>query len=483
MHKSTKNDNINIMKRKNRKSIIYIFIFIVLAISLIWIFHYYNGLIHQVDEFNQTERIINGTFIDEEIYDDTIDETGSEVSLSVKFRGGSTDIWTKKNKLMKYSFATLTGCIYDMSVTNNSEYTVSEWYIRQNIHQDCYINNAWCGKVEIHQFDKDGNENIQLVDFADSSSLQDITLDYEMFDADQLIKLTEGDYIIYYPSENVHETPINAESLGSNVITSGIIYYTWIGGIQNLPPLDLSDITLHFYYEMASDQGQAFSTLITLLSLWFFVLILFLFIFITSLIDQKRISKREALLNEILTVFTHFIDAKDPYTKGHSTRVAEYSEQIAKAMNMSAYESRNVYYIALIHDIGKCYIDDTILKKPGKLSHDEFEIIKSHTTLGAKMLENFKSMPGIHDGVLYHHERYDGTGYPTGKSGENIPLIARIICVADSFDAMNSNRCYRPRLTREIIIDEIKNNAGSQFDPHIAKVFLKLIESGDISID
>lgn len=147
---------------------------------------------------------------------------------------------------------------------------------------------------------------------------------------------------------------------------------------------------------------------------------------------------------------------------------------------MSEYECTHIYYITLMHDCGKVWIPDSILKKPGKLTDEEYNIMKQHPSNGAEMLDNFTSIKDIRDGALYHHERYDGKGYPTGKSGTDIPLIGRMICVADAFDAMNSDRCYRAKMSKEIILEELKKNSGKQFDPDIVKFLLELIEEGQI---
>ena len=188
------------------------------------------------------------------------------------------------------------------------------------------------------------------------------------------------------------------------------------------------------------------------------------------------------IIEESIETFTGFIDAKDPYTNGHSKRVAQYTRLIAEKMGYEGEELDRIYYIALLHDCGKIGVPDNILGKPEKLTDEEFEIIKSHTVHGGDILSSFKSLENAGEGALYHHERYDGKGYPEGRAGEDIPLIARMICVADSFDAMNSNRCYRKKLTREKIISEIENNKGKQFDPKIADVFLKLIKEYKVII-
>jgi HD-GYP domain-containing protein (c-di-GMP phosphodiesterase class II) len=139
--------------------------------------------------------------------------------------------------------------------------------------------------------------------------------------------------------------------------------------------------------------------------------------------------------------------------------------------------------MALLHDCGKIGVPDNILGKPGKLSEEEFEIIKSHTVRGGQILSNFKSLEDANEGALYHHERYDGRGYPEGKAGEDIPLIARMICVADSFDAMNTNRVYRKMLSKEKIVSEIETNKGKQFDPRFADAMLRLIKERKIVME
>ncbi len=198
----------------------------------------------------------------------------------------------------------------------------------------------------------------------------------------------------------------------------------------------------------------------------------------TKQLEQRRISDEKIIVETMLTL-ANFIDAKDEYTRGHSTRVSTYSMKLAERMHLEQDEIRHLGYIALMHDCGKMGISDNILNKPGKLTAEERRIVEQHTVLGGKILENMTSVPGIRDGALYHHERYDGKGYPEGLSDTDIPLYARIICVADSFDAMNSDRCYRKRLPMEEIKKELRENAEKQFDPEIVKYMLRIIEEKD----
>ena len=161
---------------------------------------------------------------------------------------------------------------------------------------------------------------------------------------------------------------------------------------------------------------------------------------------------------------------------GHSERVANYSRMIAHKLGMSKQDTENAYYIGLVHDIGKCYVPDYILKKQGKFTPEEYEVMKTHTTRGAKMLEPCKSIPHIADGALYHHEWYDGSGYPNGAAGEDIPLIARIIGIADAYEAMTGGEGYAAKLTEAQARAELLNGKGTQFDPFLVDVFIDVLD-------
>lgn len=180
------------------------------------------------------------------------------------------------------------------------------------------------------------------------------------------------------------------------------------------------------------------------------------------------------------------IDARDEYTGGHSERVGLYAQALARQMadeyDFSEEDILRIHYIGLIHDIGKIGVADSVLNKAGKLTDEEFSLMKKHSEIGYEIMSSLgEEIEGALDGIRYHHERFDGRGYPDGLSGEDIPLIARILCLADSYDAMTSNRVYRKRLTREEVIGELRKCSGTQFDPKIADIFISLLESGKIS--
>ena len=179
---------------------------------------------------------------------------------------------------------------------------------------------------------------------------------------------------------------------------------------------------------------------------------------------------------EAMESLARTVDARDLYTSDHSRRVAAYSRELAARIGLGQEEQEQIYYIGMLHDVGKIGIPDEIINKPGRLTEDEYKVIKTHPVIGARILGQLSVLPHLNEGVRYHHERYDGTGYPEGLSGENIPLTARIIAVADSYDAMTSNRSYRRLLPQPVARAEIEKNKGIQFDPEIADAMLTMID-------
>ena len=202
-----------------------------------------------------------------------------------------------------------------------------------------------------------------------------------------------------------------------------------------------------------------------------------LFVILRFRAYRKRQKEIEKLSIEVTMALSQTIDAKDKYTKGHSNRVAKYSRMLAAALGENEKTQENIYYVALLHDIGKIGVPNAIINKPGKLTDEEYEIIKTHPVIGSDILKTISSMPEISIGARSHHERYDGKGYPDGLAGEEIPWIARIIGVADAYDAMTSNRSYRQYLPQDVVKAEILKCRGIQFDPKVADAMIKLIES------
>jgi HD-GYP domain-containing protein (c-di-GMP phosphodiesterase class II) len=172
------------------------------------------------------------------------------------------------------------------------------------------------------------------------------------------------------------------------------------------------------------------------------------------------------------------VDAKDSYTAGHSSRVTLYATIIAEQLGLPESEVRKVRLSSLLHDVGKIGIRDSVLSKPGQLTDEEFAVMKSHPAVGETILKPVTQLAEVIPGVVSHHERFDGRGYPRGLKGEEIPLQGRIIGVADAFDAMTSDRVYRPRLSDEVAIAELKKHSGTQFDSRVVKAFLGAYDGG-----
>lgn len=195
------------------------------------------------------------------------------------------------------------------------------------------------------------------------------------------------------------------------------------------------------------------------------------------LVDEKTDETQKIFIQSITTI-TYAVDAKDRYTKGHSVRVAQYCLAIAKKLNWSKQDCLNLYYIALLHDIGKIGIPDSILNKPVKLTDEEYRLVRSHPVMGANILRPITMVSQICDGARYHHERYDGKGYPYGLKGDDIPYVARIIGIADAYDAITSNRIYEKAQVSDYAIKELRKGRGTQFDPFLTDVMLEILKDG-----
>ena len=315
-----------------------------------------------------------------------------------------------------------TGKQYDGVFYNNSNRDITDWCLQIEIPQNSSIDSAW-------NFDYSLKNNF----------IQATSMDYNaVIPANDCI--TFGFVLITEKDSNINNIIISAH-----------------------PIYQLSDYPLFYILILAS----AILVIASLIAIILNIKI--------AKYKKQRINDQNIIIQSMKT-FSNFIDAKDCYTKGHSIRVAYYARELAKRMNLTSEEIERIYYIALLHDVGKISIPDAILNKPGNLTQDERKIIEKHTIIGGEMLKDFNAIDGIREGALYHHEHYDGTGYPEGLIGKSIPLYARIICVADSYDAMSSDRCYRKRLSYNNIIKELIDNSDKQFDSKIIVCMLDLLK-------
>lgn len=423
-------------------------VIVLLLLAIIVIAASFGVHCHKVNKYNSVQHSIASGESD-----------GTGVSVNIHPRGQSTDKWDKQDEVLG---VTTKGIIFEATVTNASKDEISEWTLDLDFAENYFVNNAWCGTLEIHQ-NSDEGEQVQTLDLRNTSH-DEIELNHHIAGNDIMIDLTPGSSIIYHPSITDNEAPLDS---GSN-INPGIILYSYTDTV------DISNCTLEYklHRNYLDGSGQIY---LYVFVLWIFAVIMATGMMLMSQRYEKHLQERDNLVCESLDVFAKFVDAKDPYTEGHSERVAENARLIAERLGLKERECQEIFYSALLHDIGKCYVPDEILKKPSRLTDEEFATIKTHTTLGAQMLENFTAIPAARDAAICHHERYDGRGYPNGLSGEDIPLIGRILCVADSYDAMNSDRVYRKKLSREIIVSELEKNRGTQFDPKIVDVFLEVL--------
>ncbi len=193
---------------------------------------------------------------------------------------------------------------------------------------------------------------------------------------------------------------------------------------------------------------------------------------------EKKERESEEFVDQMISAFAKLIDAKDKYTEGHSQRVARYTEKLARRLGFPEEDVRKYKNIAFLHDIGKVAIPDSILNKPEGLTDEEYEIMKSHALRGKERLDEIRDEEDLALGAGFHHERFDGGGYPYGLCGEAIPKVAQLIAVADAFDAMYSTRPYRSQLPLSVVIDEMRSIAGTQLNEEYVKAFLELAEEG-----
>ncbi len=313
---------------------------------------------------------------------------------------------------------------YDIVLVNESPYPIHDWRVTINVADDSLIDSSWNGFWS-----------------------------------------HAGDKIFYEPAEfNNNVAPGERKSFGLVMVSA--------------EAFTMNEVTLDYYESRELKRYAVFWVFIGIISA---AAIAFIFVEVVNAKISNYAKTHAAykdLVSESLRTIANIIDTKDEYTKGHSVRVAIYSRMIAERMGMNEHDQERIYYIGLLHDIGKVGIPASILTKPGRLNDEEFEIIKRHPSMGAQIMKDFSSIPGVQNGIKYHHERYDGKGYNEGLKGEEIPLEGRIICVADSYDAMSSKRCYRNSLSYDFILDELKRNSGTQFDPDILVHMVALVEEG-----
>lgn len=445
-------------------------VLIVLGAAALLLQNYLYNTRERVCDFESAER--DGTLFN---FDD--------LTVEIVTRGGDSGSWTFDGLVGddgSFLIDPAVGTIYELVVTNNTSDTVLDWKAMLRVPEDMYVNNTWNGNFEFHQNVLTGNEKVQTLNLAEYSRF-DITLDCYMAHVGPMVMLHEGDYFVYYPSTEMNEMPIaprQANSVREGGVRIGFIMYIQNRGIDYIA--DFSEGEIRYHLQASVFKSPIFPVLFGLTIVWLICLASTVAVNINTKRFIMQRQRDEKAIEQTMQTFVNFIEAKDPSTSGHSLRVAKYSKMLAEKLGFSEDDCNHIYCIALMHDCGKIYIPDEILTKPGRLTDEEYEIMKKHTVYGAEILRDFTAIEGMGSGALSHHERYDGKGSPNGISGEDIPIIGRIICVSDAFDAMNSHRCYRSSLSEEVIMNELKSNRGKQFDPAIIDCLLELIDNGMI---
>ncbi|MBQ9899895.1 MAG: HD domain-containing protein [Acholeplasmatales bacterium] len=390
--------------------------------------------------------IIDDLLADELVYDFYDSSNGLKSSI----KGNSSGYYDEEN--MIYYFQSQEGVFtYDFTQTEEARVPL---------------------KVAVNSVNADGNSYFGN-DVTVSKNAERVTFNFAAFS----FKPTKG-YKVYYKLDGADKDYVEADGAVSSVSYTNLkggkykfhIYVVdELGQESNHIEVNLTK-TMHLY------EYPAFWAVIIILGVAIIIALNVYFIKYRMAKIIERENEYKEITLEAIEAIARTIDAKDAYTNGHSKRVGIYSREIARALELSEQEIENIYYIALLHDIGKIAIPENILNKPGRLTDEEFEIMKSHTTAGAKILEGISTIPDIVAGAKYHHEKYGGGGYPTGIKGEEIPFIARIICCADCYDAMATKRVYKEPYTKEKIISEFERCKEIQFDPHIADIVIKLIK-------
>lgn len=356
------------------------------------------------------------------------------------------------------------GAQYDGEFFNNTNHLFTDWTVTVQLPKNYWVDSFW-------NFDGE---------FYYSGNVQPIPESHINYPEYNNQFKAEESYIVMKKLQGNKVTEVKGKNtFVSEPFMVGMIMYT-----PSLLTIKRVTITGRFIYEPT----ESFLYYFLIIAMGIDVLLLLVLITIQITVNKKVIyyELRQKLDSDIIIqsfkTFANFVDARDPYTRGHSLRVASYAREIASRMRMTEQEQMEMFWFGLMHDVGKIGVSDSILHKPTSLTDNEYDEIKSHVLKGYEMLADFTAMPMLKEVAKSHHEHWDGTGYCEHLKGQEIPLGARIVGVCDAFDAMNTNRCYRPKLPKERIIEEFKKCSGTYFDPKITKIMIAMIEDHSTEI-
>ncbi len=343
------------------------------------------------------------------------DEVQGNVTVALGIH--SEKNWTQSPGIM--------GAEFDGVITNHSYSELNHWRVQIKVPDGSYIDSSWNGIYDMH-----------------------------------------GNIITIYPPVDYNRTIAPKET-----ITFGFIMYTQAGYTPK-------DVTLTYFTSINLREYSLYWVLLCLFGVAAVAFITYLFALSRLWYLERAQKKSKAFINQTLQIFARAIETRSDYAKDHAQNVSRYAKELAARYGLSEHEQEIIYYSAILHDIGKIGVSDTILNKASPLTDEEFEIIRVHPERSANLLYGFEYVPGIADIVRHHHENYDGTGYPFGLIGEEIPLASRIICVANALDAMSSPRAYREILTEDKIVAEFRRCSERQFDPKLVDLVIQMIEDG-----
>lgn len=299
------------------------------------------------------------------------------------------------------------------------------------------------------------NSGEELLDFAETTKVDLILLDVHMIGMDgfetmrelRMVRYGRDVPVIFLTADDDTETETKALSAGAmDFVTKPIIDNVLLLRVRNT--IELIRLQSNLRSEVKRKTEEVY----------------------------QEHEKYKKLSIQVVQTIAGTIDAKDNYTRGHSSRVAKYSMEIARRYGYTSKAQEEIYMMGLLHDVGKIGIPDAVINKPSRLTDDEYDVIKDHPVVGFNILKNISELPKLAVGARWHHERFDGTGYPDGLAGQDIPEEARIIAVADAYDAMSSNRSYHDIFAQQYIRRELEQGKGTQFDPVFADIMLKMID-------
>lgn len=322
------------------------------------------------------------------------------------------------------------GICYDADLYNNSKHDITDWSVSFPVPEDGIITELWNAEWTVE-------DNILTV----SGLSYNKTIE-------KGTKETFG-FVLYTPQPVDEFTQFDFKTTKIRVVTDEVLYWVILLAIFTVIVVMITNIIASVRYRRI----------------------------------RARYRMWRSVTEQSMRTIAKTIDAKDEYTSGHSYRVAVISRLLAQKAGLNRSEQENIFYMGLLHDIGKIGIPDNILNKKARLTEEEYAEVKRHPSVGGDILKDITAIPDIEYGARYHHERWDGTGYGEGKKGEEIPLVARIICIADAYDAMSTERCYRDKFEPERIISELTTCAGTQFDPNLVPHMIELIKNNEIKFD